>query len=51
MRNRCRDEGVAFFFKQSPAHRTELGTTLDGQTIREFPKVRAVAQADLFGKV
>jgi protein gp37 len=37
MRKICDDLGIAFFFKQSPAHRTEMGTTLDGQTIREFP--------------
>jgi protein gp37 len=42
MRDRCRDAGVAYFFKQSAAIRTELGTTLDGQTIQAFPIPRAV---------
>jgi protein gp37 len=37
MRDRCADADVAFFFKQSPAPRTELGTTLDGRTTRQFP--------------
>lgn len=40
MREKCREAGVAFFFKQSPAARTEMGTTLDGETVREFPKIR-----------
>lgn len=40
MRDRCRQEGVAFFYKQSAAYRTETGTTLDGETIREFPQPR-----------
>lgn len=37
MRDRCADADVAYFFKQSPAFYTELGTTLDGRTIRKFP--------------
>jgi protein gp37 len=37
MRDRCKEAGVAFFFKQSSAIRTEMGTTLDGETIRQFP--------------
>jgi len=40
MRDRCRSEGVAFFFKQSSGYRTELGTTLDGRLERQFPRVR-----------
>lgn len=40
MRDKCRKAGIAFFFKQSSAIRTEMGTTLDGETIREFPKPR-----------
>lgn len=40
LRDRARADGTAFFFKQSPAPRTEMGTTLEGQTIREFPKPR-----------
>lgn len=40
MRDRCLSAGVAYFFKQSPAHRTEIGTTLDGKTVREYPTPR-----------
>lgn len=40
MRNRCADAGVAFFFKQSSAARTEMGITLDGETVRNFPTPR-----------
>lgn len=40
MRVRAEREGFAFFFKQSPAFRTETGTTLDGETIRKFPTPR-----------
>jgi protein gp37 len=35
----CRDHDVAFFFKQSAAKRTEMGTQLDGQTYYEYPAV------------
>lgn len=37
MRDRCASLGISYFYKQSPAYRTDLGTTLDGQTIRQFP--------------
>lgn len=37
IRDRCRDHGVAFFFKQSAAYRTESGIHLDGKIVREFP--------------
>lgn len=40
MRDRCREAGTAFFFKQSSAARTEMGTTLDGETVRKFPTPR-----------
>jgi protein gp37 len=33
----CRAAGVAFFFKQSAAPRSETGTLLDGRTYHEFP--------------
>jgi protein gp37 len=33
----CQREHVAFFFKQSSAVRTEMGTTLDGKTWHEYP--------------
>jgi protein gp37 len=37
LRDRCASEGIAFFFKQSAAARTEMGTELDGRTHHEFP--------------
>lgn len=43
MRDRCRGSGVAFFWKQSSAYRTEMGTTLDGETIKEYPTPRRAA--------
>lgn len=36
-RDRCKKEGIAFFFKQSPGPKPETGIELDGQIIREFP--------------
>jgi len=35
---KARAAGTAYFFKQSAAHRTELGIRLDGQIIREYPR-------------
>jgi protein gp37 len=40
MRQRCSAAGIAFFYKQSSAPRTEMGTTLDGETVRQYPKTR-----------
>lgn len=34
----CRIHGIAFFFKQSAASSTEMGTTLDGIEYKEYPK-------------
>lgn len=45
MRRRCESAGVAFFFKQSSAPRTEMGTTLDGETVRQFPLPRVTERA------
>lgn len=47
----CRDNDVAFFFKQSSAIRTEMGTQLDGKTIQEFPAYHAEYQKSLKGKL
>lgn len=33
----CRQERIAFFFKQSAAPRTEMGTRLDGCEYKEYP--------------
>lgn len=40
LRDRCRVSGTAFFFKQSAAPRTEMGTELDGEIVREYPRPR-----------
>jgi protein gp37 len=41
LRNRCTDEGVAFFFKQwGGARPTSGGRVLDGRTWDEMPTVR-----------
>lgn len=37
IRAKCDAEGVAFFFKQSAAPRTEMGIHLDGEIVRNFP--------------
>lgn len=41
-RDACEAHGVAFFFKQSPHYFTERGTTLDGETVRNYPTPRPV---------
>jgi protein gp37 len=42
IRDLCQRRGIAFFFKQSAAYRTETGTTLDGRQYREYPVPRQV---------
>jgi protein gp37 len=42
MKLRCEAEGVAFFFKQSAAPRTEMGIKLDGELVRLWPSPRTV---------
>lgn len=42
MHRKCESTGTAFFYKQSSAYRTEMGTTLDGKTIRKFPVPRSI---------
>jgi protein gp37 len=39
LRDRCQRAGIAFFFKQSAALRSETATELDGRTWHEFPDV------------
>lgn len=39
MRDTCARASVAYFSKQSAAPRTEMGTTLDGETVRKFPSM------------
>lgn len=34
----CKKSGTAFFFKQSAAYRTEMGTELDGRIARSYPQ-------------
>jgi protein gp37 len=47
LRDRCQAAGVAFYFKQSAAIRTEMGMDLDGRRYEEYPApyVRALAAA------
>lgn len=40
IRDQCAAAGVAFFFKQSAAARTEQGIELDGRIVRDFPTPR-----------
>jgi protein gp37 len=37
LRDRCAEAGVAFYFKQSAAPRTEMGVELDGQRWEQYP--------------
>jgi protein gp37 len=37
MRERCEKTGTAFFYKQSPAYKTEQGIKLDGEIVRNMP--------------
>jgi protein gp37 len=43
LRDQCARKEVSFFFKQSAAIRTEMGTQLDGETIRQFPQLTVLA--------
>ncbi len=40
MEQKCLEQDVAFWFKQSSGIRTEMGTELDGRTIHEWPVQR-----------
>ncbi len=42
IRDLCQRRGIAYFFKQSAAFRTEMGTTLDGRQYREYPVSRHI---------
>lgn len=42
MKEKCEAAGVAYFFKQSAAYRTEMGIELDGRIVRNFPVPRSV---------
>lgn len=42
MRTKCEEAGIAFFYKQSAAFRTEKGIELDGEIVRNFPTPRTV---------
>lgn len=44
IRSRCDDEGVAFFFKQSAAFRTEMGIDALGEIVREYPRDRSLVR-------
>lgn len=43
IRDQCREQGVAFFFKQSSHRFTERGIQLDGEVVREYPAVGRLA--------
>lgn len=43
MKDKCEQSGVAFFFKQSSAIRTEMGIHLNGELVREFPVQKSAA--------
>lgn len=45
IRDRCAESGVAFFFKQSAAYRTELGMELDGKRYEAMPVTPRVSRA------
>lgn len=38
IRDQCRAAGVAFFFKQAAGRRPQHETTLDGETLHEYPR-------------
>lgn len=40
MRDKCEQNNVAFFHKQSAGYKTELGIELDGKIIRQYPTPR-----------
>lgn len=40
MRDKCAANGTSFFHKQSAGYKTEMGITLDGVIIREYPNPR-----------
>jgi protein gp37 len=45
VRARCKEAGVAFFFKQSSAYRSGQGDTLDGVRWHEFPNIASKREA------
>lgn len=44
MRDRCREDGRAFFYKQAASQRSGRHTLLDGQEVKQFPTPRSVEQ-------
>jgi len=42
IRERCDQQGVAFFHKQSSGFRTEMGIDLDGAIVRHYPQPRRI---------
>ena len=44
IRDLCRKRGVAMFFKQSSGFTTETGVKLDGELVREYPKVHGAVR-------
>jgi protein gp37 len=46
LRDKARDAGVSFFFKQSAAPRTEMGTLLDDVAWQEYPAFQRTGTLD-----
>ena len=44
IRDLCRKRGIAMFFKQSSGFTTETGVKLDGELVREYPKVHGAVR-------
>lgn len=49
MKAKCEAANVAFFYKQSSAARTEMGITLDGNIVRNYPVPRSVRAPERYG--
>lgn len=45
IRKRCAEFGTVFFYKQDAAIRTEMGITLDGQIVRDYPRTRPLPES------
>jgi len=51
MRAACERARVSFFFKKSAPPRTEMGTTLDGETVRSFPRIQIDLEASRIAEI
>lgn len=46
LRDRCRENNTAYYFKQSAAYRTEMGVELDGRRHEEYPLPHPALEAE-----